>query len=65
MRNLIFKYELWKKRKLTERELYSLTDHELQDLGISRYDIPRIISEITGLERTKRWVKECTDDATS
>jgi uncharacterized protein YjiS (DUF1127 family) len=27
------------------RELYSLSDRELNDLGISRFDIPRVIFE--------------------
>lgn len=57
--NLLFRYELWKKRRLTERELYSLSDHELNDLGINRGDIPRIVRESTlTLKRTDRWVKE-------
>lgn len=37
---------LWQKRRQTRRELNSLSDRELNDLGISRYDIDRIVSEV-------------------
>lgn len=60
--NLIWRYEVWKKVKLTERELYSLTDWELNDLGITRGDIPRIVREhACVLHRTERWKNELSD----
>ena len=34
------------KRPQTVRELRSLSDRELQDMGISRYDIERIADEL-------------------
>lgn len=36
----------WKARRQVEHELYSLTDRELNDLGIARGDIPHIVAEI-------------------
>ena len=38
---------LYAKRNQTRRELYSLSDAELHDLGINRYDIERIVKEVT------------------
>ena len=32
----------WRACRRTEMELFRLDDRELNDLGISRYDIPRI-----------------------
>ncbi len=32
-------------RRSTRNELYSLSDNELSDIGISRHDIPRIVRE--------------------
>ena len=43
---LIERYKLYKKRKRTADELYSLTDNELRDLGIHRGQIPDIIRTI-------------------
>ena len=31
------------KRKIARIQLYKMTDRELQDLGINRYDIERVI----------------------
>lgn len=36
----------WNARRQTSRELHSMTDRELNDIGISRGDIARIVSEI-------------------
>ena len=36
----------WQKRRQTERELHALTDRELNDIGIGRGDIPRIVAEM-------------------
>ena len=42
----MFKYlELLAKRRQTRRELYSLSDRELADIGISRYDIEQIVAD--------------------
>lgn len=35
----------WQKRRQLERELYSMTDRELNDIGIARADIRRVVSE--------------------
>ena len=39
-------FDLWQKRRQTRRELNALSDRELNDLGISRYDIERIVAEV-------------------
>ncbi len=36
----------WKARRQTERELHALTDRELNDIGIGRGDIARIVLEM-------------------
>ena len=46
MTKLIERYKLYKKRKRTADELYSLTDYELRDLGIHRGQIPDIVRTI-------------------
>lgn len=38
--------DLWKRRRQTRKELNALSDRELQDIGISRYDIERIVGEV-------------------
>lgn len=38
-------FEKMKRRARTRRELNSLSDYELRDIGISRYDIERIAAE--------------------
>ena len=32
-----------REHKNTERELYSMSDRELKDMGISRCDIPKVV----------------------
>lgn len=44
--NKMFNLSKWKKRRATFNELSRLTDKELNDIGISRCDIPRIVREI-------------------
>ena len=44
---MIRKIEVWLKQNRTVRELDSLTDRELVDIGISRYDIHSIAKHIT------------------
>lgn len=44
--NIMEKFEKFKLYRRTHRELSSLTDYELSDIGISRYDIPRIAREV-------------------
>ena len=36
----------WQKRRQARRELHSLSDRELNDIGINRVDIERIVSEM-------------------
>lgn len=36
----------WKEQNKTRRELESLSDRELNDIGLSRSDIKRVVSEI-------------------
>ncbi|MHA3977651.1 DUF1127 domain-containing protein [Halovulum sp. GXIMD14794] len=45
LRDLRARYEEAKLVRRTEAELLALTDRDLADLGISRYDIPRIARE--------------------
>ena len=40
-------YRAWKRRETMRRELMQLTDRELQDIGIGRSDIDRVISQET------------------
>jgi len=40
--NLKRSYTTWRKVRKTENELYRLSTRELDDLGISRADIPTI-----------------------
>ena len=46
MTKLIERFKLYKKRKRTADELYSLTDNELRDLGIHRGQIAEIVRSI-------------------
>ena len=38
-------YRAWKRREAMRRELLHLTDRELQDIGMSRSDIERVVSQ--------------------
>ena len=40
------RYLAWREQVEMRRELSNLTDHELADIGISRSDIPQIVSQI-------------------
>jgi uncharacterized protein YjiS (DUF1127 family) len=42
---LFRRYRAWKRRVAERRALLSLTDRVLQDIGISRLDIDRVVSE--------------------
>lgn len=39
-------FETWSKRRQTRRELHMLTDRELNDIGLNRGDIERIVQEV-------------------
>jgi uncharacterized protein YjiS (DUF1127 family) len=41
-------------RRRVMRELQEMSDHELADLGLSRYDIPRVFDPAFALERDGR-----------
>jgi uncharacterized protein YjiS (DUF1127 family) len=41
------RYASWKRYSRTVSELESLSNRELSDLGISRFDIPRLAREAT------------------
>lgn len=43
MRNF---FRVWKERRDTRNALFAMTDKELNDIGICRGDIRRIVSEI-------------------
>lgn len=47
LENINQKLKKIKLQKQAEHELFQLSDRELQDLGISRYDIYRIVYEAT------------------
>jgi uncharacterized protein YjiS (DUF1127 family) len=42
---LLRRYRAWKRREETRRALLSQTDRVLQDIGISRLDIDRVVSQ--------------------
>ena len=44
--NLTKYYNTYRKRKQTYQELWSMTDRELQDIGLTRGDIPQVVKEI-------------------
>jgi len=39
-------FSIWNKRRQTRQELMSMSDRDLNDIGIGRGDIERIVSEI-------------------
>lgn len=39
-------FERWNTRRQTRRELNSMTDRELNDIGLTRGDIERIVHDI-------------------
>lgn len=39
-------YTRWQKQRRTRQELYALSERELNDIGINRGDIERIVSDI-------------------
>ena len=43
--NIISKIKIWKKEQETMKELRALSDRELEDIGINRYDIKEIVKE--------------------
>ena len=46
LHTLLRDYRAWKRREAMRRELLQLTDRDLADMGISRSDIPRVVSQI-------------------
>lgn len=46
-KNTVTRFRRWKKAQQGIRELRSMTDKDLADIGISRYDIERIVREAT------------------
>jgi uncharacterized protein YjiS (DUF1127 family) len=42
-------FKAWRARRAAENELYSLSDRDLADIGLTRYDIPYAV-------RTPGWV---------
>jgi uncharacterized protein YjiS (DUF1127 family) len=47
LNSIVRRYRAWKRREAVRRELLHLTDRELQDIGIGRSDIDRVISQET------------------
>lgn len=43
--NIVSKIKIWKKEQETMKELRALSDRELEDIGINRYDIKEIVKE--------------------
>ena len=43
--SIVGRYRAWKRRETMRRELLHLTDRELQDIGISRSEIDRVVSQ--------------------
>ena len=43
------KVNAWRRYRVSVRELSRLTDRELQDLGLSRYDIDAVARQSAGL----------------
>lgn len=46
-------FAAWRRRNATIRELSMLTDRELNDIGISRYDIPFVATTANTRRMTK------------
>jgi uncharacterized protein YjiS (DUF1127 family) len=43
--SIVRRYRAWKRREAMRHELLHLTDRELADIGISRSDIERVVSQ--------------------
>jgi uncharacterized protein YjiS (DUF1127 family) len=43
--SIVRRYRAWKCREAVRHELLHLTDRELADIGISRSDIERVVSQ--------------------
>lgn len=43
---LIARFNAWNARRVTRNELNQLSDRELADIGISRYEIKAVVSAI-------------------
>ncbi|MFK7866223.1 MAG: DUF1127 domain-containing protein [Alphaproteobacteria bacterium] len=41
--NLMVKFDKWSAQRTTRKELLSLSDAQLNDIGLSRYDIERML----------------------
>ena len=46
IKNVLKKYHTWQKRKNDIAQLQALTDRDLADIGIRRYDIERVVDGI-------------------
>ena len=46
-RKMHAKFRRWKKIQEGVRELNAMSDRDLADIGVSRYDIERLVSEAT------------------
>jgi uncharacterized protein YjiS (DUF1127 family) len=50
MKTIIDKYTSWKRYRKTKTELSSMSDRDLNDIGIKRWDIERIAKESAALQ---------------
>ena len=50
IKTLTLRYQAWKRFRESVRELERLSDRELNDLGISRYDIPEVVRQGAALQ---------------
>ena len=39
-------FAAWNRRRVTRNELYALTDRELDDIGLTRYDINGVVERM-------------------
>ena len=44
--NIVSKIKTWRKEQDTIRELRALSDKDLEDIGVNRYDIKEIVKNI-------------------
>ena len=43
--NIVSKIKTWRKEQDTIRELRALSDKDLEDIGVNRYDIKEIVKD--------------------
>jgi len=46
IRRTVRAFSTWNKRRLAIRELYSLSDRQLADIGLYRADIPSVVDKL-------------------